>query len=180
MMLLTAARRRFAILSLLGAPLLPLHAQIASSPRYGLSYSAGWHAPVNNHSRITDDRNLTVIGVERRFAIRDGRLGSFSFVPSLLPVVSAGHNRRVALVPCPSSATLIACTDNVPYLAFGPGLLPLGLRVETPTTRRVGLMTTVDAGGVWFNDRVPSPHGTRFNFVARGSLGAAFRVQRRA
>jgi hypothetical protein len=140
-----------------------------------------------------DDRNLMVIGVERRFVIVNSRFGTVALAPSLLPAVTTGHNRGTSVVPCepvfslatPSTrpmtgtSTLPVCFGTAPYSAFGGGVLPLAMRFETPLLHRVGLVASIDGGAVWFNQPIPVPAGTRFNFAARAGLDATLRVTNR-
>lgn len=155
-------------------------AQRAAAPRYGATIYAGWHAPVVNHGQQTD-RSLILFGIERRFVLAEGNLGRVSFAPELLPAVGTSHNRKQIFPPCPYSTALNAsgCVRSISYSAFGAGVLPLALRLETPTARRLGLLARIDGGGVWFNERIPTPEGARFNFLARATVGVAMRLTHR-
>ena len=156
--------------------------------RYSAWWSVGWHAKVANGapSPLVRNRMLTMAGIERRFTIASGRFGVVSFAPSLLPAVSATNNRRFTRVSCGRNfrgSTQIEiveiesrCFQAYAYSAFGFGTLPLAFRWQTSPDRRLGLITDIDGGGVWFSHRVPVRDGTYFNFAARGGVDALYRV----
>jgi hypothetical protein len=164
-------------------------AQTASSAKYGVWWTAGWHAPIADHSDLVNNRILMMVGIERRFAFKTGRLGTLSYAPALLPAVNATNNLRFRTVNCGrfSDDELIArtivqikgiCYQGTAYSAFGVGVLPVALRWHTDAERRLGLTADLDGGGVWFSHRVPVRDGTYFNFAARGGIDGVVRVSR--
>jgi hypothetical protein len=160
----------------------PCAAQSDGPPVYSAWWTAGWHAPEANISGLARDRSLLMVGIERRFTLKGGRFGTISMAPAILPAVNATHNRRSEQRMCvtdPVLLTWIYCDKNVPYSAFGVGVLPLAFRFQTPSEHRFGVVASLDGGGVWFDGRIPIPAGTRFNFAARAGLDATVRVGRR-
>lgn len=160
---------------------------------YSASWTVGWNAPVANGSNIGHDRTLMMAGLERRFVLATGRLGTVSFAPALLPAVDATNNRHLAARVCPRNGSVAPagvlkiggqCYDVARYSAFGIGVLPVAFRWQTSNERRIGLIANLDGGGIWFNHRLPVSeethlNGTLFNFTARAGVDAVLRVTHR-
>jgi len=143
--------------------------------RLGVWFAGGWHAPISNYSPLPTDREVLVFGVERRFHLLTRAGVELSTAPSLLPAVYTTGNRRQGNVVCRDAYSL-DCEIGSAYSAYGVGLLPASLRLQTSADRRVGVSVSGDAGGALFNQRVPATRATRFNFMARFGADVVLRA----
>jgi hypothetical protein len=148
-----------------------------TSTRVAAWLSATDRAPVNN-SRGQHVRTLALLGLERRIPLATGQWGALMAAPALLPALWTNQNIRPdGERPC---GVIEACPVRARYATFGVGLLPLVLRAESaPFSRgRMRLVAAAAGGGAWFTDRLPTPFGARFNFLAQLRAGAEWRLGR--
>jgi hypothetical protein len=145
-----------------------------------LTFVASTHAPIYNGARSPTDRSLFLIGLERRFVVREGRLGSVSTGLAVYPEVYSTRNRGSVLQVQPCDGPLLrACIpEEIPvnYPAFGFGVVPLSIRLESPPISRFRLAAHADGGGVWSTRRIPGTFGTHFNFLAQYGLDGRIRI----
>jgi hypothetical protein len=143
-----------------------------------LTFVASTHAPIYNGSRSPTDRSLFLIGLERRFVVREGRLGSVSTGLAVYPEVYSTRNMGSVLQPCDSGVTLNICQTALVtnYPAFGFGVAPLSIRLESPPISRFSIAAHADGGGVWSTRRIPATFGTHFNFLAQYGLDGRIRI----
>jgi hypothetical protein len=134
--------------------------------RFGVWFTGGWHAPISNYSPLPTDREVLLFGIERRVHLVTGHGIELSTSPSLLPMVYTTGNRRQENVRC-RDAFSVECEVGSSYPAYGFGMLPASLRIQSSAARRLGFSVSGDAGGALFNQRVPATKAARFNFVAR-------------
>jgi hypothetical protein len=140
-----------------------------------LTFVASTHAPIYNGSRSPTDRSLFLIGLERRFVVREGRLGSVSTGLAVYPEVYSTRNMGSVFQPC--GGTLLCLKEvAVDYPAFGFGVAPLSIRLESPAISRFSIAAHADGGGVWSTRRIPATFGTHFNFLAQYGLDGRIRI----
>lgn len=161
------------------ATVLPPTTAEAAFPRFGLwAEGTTSRAPVSNGSSLRD-RAIALVGIEREHRLGGGTWGDVTTSPSLLPAVYTSGNRRAESFGC-GGVLLLLCTRSIPYSAFGIGIMPLSIRVQTTAERRVSLVLRADAGGVYFTHRIPAETGTRLNFIAQGGADVALHLTRRS
>lgn len=129
---------------------------------------------------MPNDRVLVAVGVERQYALLTGRWGALVTAPALLPGVFTSGNRRLTAQSCGGGTALDLCYVGRSYGAWGIGLLPLSLRVQSSAAHRVSVAAHAAGGGVWFARAIPVPAGTRFNFLAQGGADLGVRATRRS
>lgn len=151
-------------------------ARNATLPRFGVWLAGSPSAPISNHSSLPHDRALVLLGLERQFRLVEGKWGTIATAPSLLPVVYTTGNRRSEQRECGSPGTFMLCVVPVRYSAFGVGVMPLSVRAQTSTDRRIIVAVRADGGGVRFTQRVPAESGIRFNFIAQAGADIEMRM----
>lgn len=98
----------------------------------------------------------------------------------LFPLVVATANRGYAIEQFSECGGVALCEvvgdSLVPSLhtAYAAGIAPLGFEGIVALWRRVGLSLGVEGGALYFNQRIPDPGETRFNFMA--DANAALRI----
>lgn len=144
--------------------------------RYAASLAIAPHAERADHAPPPHDRTIAITSVERRFELLTRPWGGVALVPELLPLVYTTGNRRSRTQPC---GFFDVCVVGEPYASFGAGVAPLAGEVHTSRTRRVSVALRVGGGAIAFSPAIPTPQGTRVNFIAQGGGSVTVRAARR-
>jgi hypothetical protein len=125
-------------------------------------------------------RTFGYVALRRPFSLTAG--GHLSFFGELAPIaISTGMPVGIDSVPC-TTGSLEECWVKTPRLrtAYGVGLSPLGIKVETPVAGRVALTLDGSVGALIFSSPVPDHDARRFNAALAAGAGIAVMLTTRS
>lgn len=116
---------------------------------------------------LTDEevkgRKLLLIGFRYGRMIKQKETFSILYTFDVLPVAMAFH-----------SSVQNAGADLIPKNVYGFGVSPIGFTFRFRTARRMQPQFGCTGGFLHFQDPVPNPQGTNWNFTATGGGGLRF------
>lgn len=185
------AIRCLALAALLAAPLAAPAQSAPADSASSTTSSGSWAAPASlgfwvgtarkapMASRHVRDarRDFYLTGIRAGWVIRSGEQVVVRYVADIHPAAFTTENPGIEgelsqICPSPSEPCAPSATRfrNV----YGAGLSPLGVELELFGRSAVALLLRASGGGLWFDDPIPDPAATRFNFVA--AAGGGIRV----
>lgn len=128
---------------------------------------AALHQPLRTRVGHIHGNNVFLLGVSLIFPVVATRRVELDYAIEALPaVVATGVPEYEVLTLPEGSSTRLVGTR----VAYGVGVLPLGLRLRVPLTQRIALSLHAGGGLSFFSIAVPDPSERRLNYV--GSAGA--------
>jgi len=136
----------------------------------------GVNSPVGYNWGITPDRDHLFVGLHMATPVlRFNRL-TLLYAPNWVPFIIVSNNPRYETV---TSSGVPRKVESRRGPVYGTGLVPFGLQLETPLSRRVALYSMAGIGGAWFSDVMPQDGAKRFNFSIEFGGGAYVQTRRR-
>lgn len=126
-------------------------------------------------------RDLVIVAVGLRIPLTTSASGrwALAWVPELIPFLYSNRTAdgRLEVWSCgPRQYCGRSVDDDVfTVMAFGAGVMPVGALLGMRMTDRVHVRARVSGGAVQLSEPVPLAQGTKFNFLADGSVSVEFR-----
>ena len=115
----------------------------------------------------SDDARMYILGLTFTRAIAVRRSFALSYTADVVPLVLLSHPRAKEDQPqgAPGSGALKRATVH------GTGLAPVGFKLNFRPRRRTQPFLDFKVGFVFFDEKIPTDRGTRFNFAALSGGG---------
>lgn len=141
---------------------------------YGGWVAFGANQPLRTRLGHVYDRALGVAAIRGAYLLNETDVMAARYTIDVLPLVLATRNPWYDVR---GVCALEQCTEQVlaarerHSTAYGIGVTPLGIDLQWAPHARLSVVTSFAGGGVLFDQAVPDPEATHFNFTAEGVLG---------